>query len=188
MKILQNPIRATILLGLICGLSFSPLCLALSTLVSGPNAVCLSIWLFAAGYALFLSRWSGQKLSISVFPMLLLILAVFLVKSMPAFFLLTLMIIAWIRSGICYQKNKGARLVAEVLLCLLGGALVAVFTPASASAWALGAWMLFLLQALYFVMFGSESVTPADKYAFEVDPFERACRQAEEILSTAGNR
>ncbi len=187
MKILQHPIRVTILLGFICGLSFSPLYLALNTLVPGQNAVCLSIWLFAGSYALFLSRWSREKLSSLVFPMLLLILAVFLVKSMSAFFLLTLMIIGWIRSGICYQENKGARLAVEVLLCLFGGAMVVIFTPASVSAWALGIWMLFLLQALYFVIFGGESGIPAEKYAFEVDPFERACRKAEDILSAGGN-
>lgn len=187
MKIHQHPIRATLLWGLICGLSFSPLYLALSTLVPGPHAVCLSIWLFAAGDALFLSRWSRQKLSTSVFPLLLLLLAVFTVKSTTAFFLLTLMIIAWIRSGICCQEKKGARLAAEVLLGLFGGALVAVLTPASVSTWALGVWMLFLLQALYFVIFESATATPADKYAFEVDPFERACRQAEDILSAGGN-
>lgn len=183
MKILQHPIRATLLLGLICALFFGPLYLALNTMVSAPHAVCLSIWLFAAVYALFLCRWSRQKLWISVFPMLLLILAIFLVKSMSAFFLLTLMIIGWIRSGICYQKNKGARLAVEVLLGLLGGALMALFPPASVSAWALGVWMLFVLQTLYFAIFGNKLVIPANKFAFEVDPFERPCRQAEEILS-----
>jgi len=187
MKILQQPIRTTLLLGLICALSFSPLYLALNTIVSALHAVCLSIWLFAAVYALFLCRWSRQNLWISVFPMLLLILAVFLVKSMSAFFLLTLMIISWIRSGICYQKNKGARLTVEVLLGLLGGALMAFFPPASVSAWALAVWMLFVLQTLYFAVLGGKTVIPADKFAFEVDPFERACRQVEEILSAGGN-
>jgi hypothetical protein len=58
---------------------------------------------------------------------------------------------------------------------------VAVFTPGSAFAWVLGIWMFFLIQSLYFVIFENRAIIPKDQY--ETDPFERASRQAEAILS-----
>ena len=60
---------------------------------------------------------------------------------------------------------------------------VAVFSPASASAWVLGIWLFFLLQALYFAIFGVETPPSQSKFEQEIDPFERAYRRAEDILS-----
>ena len=91
------------------------------------------------------------------------------------------MVISWIRSGICYQRPGVMGLAVELLLCLLGAVLVQVFTPGSAAAWALGVWMFFLVQALYFVFLG-----PADdqqEESIKTDAFERASRQAEKILT-----
>jgi hypothetical protein len=73
--------------------------------------------------------------------------------------------------------------VVELLLCLAGGALVTVFTPGSTLSWALGIWLFFLLQALYFAIFDGKAPTLHDQYEQEVDPFERASRLAEDILS-----
>jgi hypothetical protein len=118
-----------------------------------------------------------------LFPILFLFLTVFVVKSTAAFFYLALAGIGWIRSGICYQKHRGTRLVIELLLGLAGGALVAVSTPGSTLAWALGVWLFFLLQALYFTIFGGEMPPPQSKFEQEIDPFERAYQRAEDILS-----
>jgi hypothetical protein len=145
----------------------------------------LTLWLFAAGYTLMLCLWSRQTLTSVSFPILFLFLTVFLVQSIAAFFYLALAGIGWIRSGICYQGHgrNSIRLLVEMLLCVLGGVMVAVSNPASAAAWALGIWLFFLLQALYFAIFSNISPISGSQYEQDADPFEQASRQAEEILS-----
>jgi len=149
-----------------------------------PHATCLTLWLFTAGYAVLLGRWSKQKFISVLYPALFLLLAVFLVQSIDAFYFLALVVISWIRSGLCYQEHGGRiRLVVELLICAAGGALLAVFTPGSTMAWALSIWLFFLLQALYFAIFDNNTPTLDSQYEQAVDPFERASRQAEDILS-----
>ena len=72
MVISQHPIRTTIFFGLICGLSFIPANLALSYLLHGASVINLTLWLYAAGYALLLSRWSKKPILSAGFPLLLL--------------------------------------------------------------------------------------------------------------------
>lgn len=182
MKVLQRPIVTTIGFGLICGLSFVPASLALSAIASWSRAICLTIWLFAAGYALLLSRWSSQKFSTIGFPILFLLLAVFLVDSIGGFFLLVLAVVSWIRSGICFPEKRGLKLAVELLLCAAGGAMVVVFKPGEAVGWALEVWMFFLLQSLYFVIFENKTIAPENMRNFGIDRFEQASRQAEAIL------
>ena len=181
MVISQHPIRTTIFFGLLSGLSFIPANLALNLVLHGPSVFNLILWLYAAGYSLLLSRWSNKPILSSGFPLLLLFVTSFLVDSIAAFYLLSLVAISWIRSGICFQNPCGIKMVVELLLCVFGGIPVAVFTPGSAFAWVLGIWMFFLIQSLYFVIFENRAIIPKDQY--ETDPFERASRQAEAILS-----
>ena len=181
MKGLKHPIRNTIFYGLFCGLSFVPLSLTLNAIISWSSAVGLTLWLFISGYAVLLNLW-GNKIQIStVFPLLLLLPAIFLMDSMVLFFLLALIVMAWIRSGICYQKPGAMRLAVELLLCFLGAVLVQVFTPGSVFAWAVGVWMFFLVQALYFVFF--EQTDNRREEPARVDAFELASRQADRILT-----
>jgi len=182
MKILQRPVTATIGFGLICGLSFVPVCLVLSTIVSWSNAIRLTIWLAAAGYALLLCAWSGQKFSAILFPISVLFLTIFLVNSIAAFFLLLPAVAGWIRSGICFPEKRGLKIAVELLLGALGSALTVLLVPGAASGWALGVWMFFLVQSLYFVVFEAGAAAAENKPKFTVDPFERASRQAEAIL------
>ena len=184
MKNIKHPIRNTIIYGLFCGLSFVPLSLTLDTVLSWPSAFCLALWLFISGYAILLSRWSNTALISIVFPLLLLVPTIFLVNSSVLFFLLALIVISWVRSGICFQKPGAIRLAVELLLCILGGILVVVFTPGSLFAWALGVWMFFLIQTLYFVFF--EPADNQQEESIRIDAFERASKQAERILSNPG--
>ena len=105
----------------------------------------------------------------------------FLVDSLAAYYILSLAVISWIRSGICFPNPYGRKLTTELLLCVFGGIPVVFFTPVSTLAWVPGIWMFFLIQALYFVIFESQAATPENRY--ETDPFERAAMQAEAILS-----
>ena len=179
----MRPVLMTILFGIFCGMSLFPLKLMLDHWFFRPVPVCLTLWLFAAGYALLLCLWSRQNLTSVLFPILFLFFTVFLVQSTAAFFYLALAKIGWIRSGICYQKSRGTRLVIELLVGLTGGVLVAVFTPGSTLAWVLGVWLFFLLQALCFIIFDGEIRPSQSKFEQEIDPFERAYRGAEHILS-----
>jgi Na+/H+-translocating membrane pyrophosphatase len=182
MKLLQRPIAAILGFGLIGGLSFIPVSLALEAVVSPPSAMCLTLWLFAAAHGFLLRQWSGRKSSIVLFPILVLLLAAFLVDSIAAFFLLMLAVTSWIRSGICFTEKRTAKLAVEILLCGIGATLVALFTPGTAFGWALGIWLFFLLQSLYFVIFENRIMAPENKHEFALDSFERASRQAEIIL------
>jgi hypothetical protein len=181
MNVSKHPIRNTIFYGLVCGLSFIPMSLMLNAFIPWSRAVCLTLWLFLAGYALLLSHW-GNRIQIStVFPLLLLVPAIFLTHSMVLFFILALMVISWIRSGICFPIPGVMGLAGELLLCLLGAVLVQVFTPGSVLAWALGVWMFFLVQALYFVFFGHADNRQEE--SIQMDTFERAHRQVDRILT-----
>jgi len=184
MKAVKHPIRNTIFYGMVCGLSFVPLSLALNAFFSWSNAVGLTLWLFISGYAILLNLW-GKNIQLStVYPLLFLLPAIFLIDTMVLFFMLALIAVSWIRSGICCQKPGAKRLAVELLLCFSGVVLVHLFRPGSMFAWALGVWMFFLLQALYFVF-----LEPADdqqEESVEVDAFERASGQAERILTDGG--
>jgi len=183
MKILQRPVLTTVLFGLFCGISFIPLDLVLEDTFFRSNSVCLALWLYIAGYSIFLCRWSRQKPMPVSYPLLFLFLTVFLVQSVGAFFFLAMAVISWVRSGLCYPERRGVRFVIELLLCLAGGALIAVFTPGSALAWVLGIWLFFLLQALYFSILDGDGPALHRPNVQAADPFEQAFRRAEDILS-----
>ena len=188
MKNLPRPVLTTVLFGLICGISFIPLNLVLNNFFFGPNAICMALWLFTAGYAVLLCRWCRQKLVPVSYPVLFLLLTVFLVQSISAFFILALAVISWIRSGICYQGHCKIRLMVELLLCVAGGALVTVFTPGSALAWALGIWLFFLLQSLYFALFDSNPPTCVASRQQVSGVRHRSRRHPAHAVPTAGAR
>ena len=184
MKIIKRPVLMTLLFGLVCGISYIPLNLGLNMIFWWPKAIHLTLWLFSTGYGLLMGHWSKNKISPILFPLLILLLAAFLVESAAAFFLFAMAITSWIRSGICFQNRAGIKVVVEILLCVAGGILVAAYTPGSPFGWVLGTWLFFLLQALYFVVFDGKAILGEEKHDLETDPFERASRGAEEILST----
>jgi hypothetical protein len=177
----QHPIRTTLFFGLICGLAFIPANLALGYLLPGTRPMHLFLWLSVLGYSLLLSRWRKKPFLSSGFPLLLLLIMSYLVDSLAAYYLLSLVILSWIRSGIYFPNPYGRKLIVELLLCFFGGIPAVVFTPSTTSAWVPGIWMFFLIQALYFAIFEIKAIEPQDPYG--ADLFERAGRQAEAILS-----
>lgn len=180
MKTISRPIRTTIILGLICGLSFMPLVVGLSHVIYWPKALNLTLWIYVAVYSILLTRWSSKNINQIIFPLLLILIALFWVDSISLFIMLVLGILSWIRSGICFPKSLGNKIVAEVLLGLGAGGIVISLTPASVLTWSLAIWMFFLVQALYFVIFET-SFNAEDQ--IKRDPFEKAREQAENILS-----
>jgi hypothetical protein len=174
------PVRKTILWGVVCAFVFYPLSAFREYHFWGSSAHNLILWGYTAGYALLLIRWSGKNLLVILFPLVFLLVAAFTVDSTPAFLLLSSGILGWIRSGICFTTLMGKKIGVEFLLGLGCCLVFILFTPTAWVSWALAAWMVFLVQALYFVIFDTD-VEPADRTA--PDPFEQARVKADRILS-----
>ena len=181
MKSSAKPIRSTIIWGLIGGLLYIPLGVALSRFMLWPVSFQVSLWLLLAGYGVLLSRWAPESLRSISLPLLLLFIAAFFIRSTSAFLFISLVMLSWIRSGICFKEKPFLkRFGAEIGLGLATGLLVSGAVPAAAIAGALGIWLFFLIQALYFVLFDYRSDPEA---RIEVDPFEKAKMAAQKILS-----
>jgi hypothetical protein len=181
MNTTMKPIRSTMIWGLIGGLAYIPLCSALSRLVFWPLAFQLCFWAMLAGYAVLLSRWALRPLKAIGFPLLLLLGSVFLIPSATVFLFAALVTLSWIRSGICFRKKPLAkRLVAELGLGLATVLLVFGIVPGVYPVWALGMWLFFLIQALYFVLLEHRGPSRTE---IEIDLFEKAKLAAVKILS-----
>ena len=180
MKTTARSVQTTVGFGVICGLLLIPLTVGLSYVISWPNARCITFWAYLAAYGLILTAWS-QKDSISiVFPLLLALVAALWTNSISGFLLIALGVLSWIRSGVCFPQNITKRIFAEIALCSGGGVLVAILTPSTMITWALGVWLFFLIQALYFVIFEINHIEPE---GIQRDQFDQARKQAEKILS-----
>jgi hypothetical protein len=181
MKQPGKPVRTTIVMGLAFGLLFVPVSTTLNLFFPWLVAFRLTLWLFLAAYSLVLCRWAGASLLACGFPLAILLASSFWLKSGHDFLLLLVLVLGWVRSGVCFRKSPWKAVGAEVLVGMGGAALVGSFAPHSGVAWALGVWMFFLLQSLYFVLTGDLGDTEESEVA--LDPFEKARRQAEGILS-----
>ncbi len=65
------------------------------------------------------------------------------------------------------------------IIVIGGGVLIAYLNPYSTITWALGIWMFFLVQSLYFLLM--TNLEP-EEVPFNADPFEEARIRAEGIL------
>ncbi len=174
-----RPVRTTILFGLLLGLVFIPLKIVFA--YSGWWPLVFRLFIFAAfcAYGLMLAGWGGRRRAAVLFPAFLLFLFLFSPGSNAAFLLLTLGLLSWVRSGICFENGHARALAAELFISIGGGALVAGFNPHSALTWALGIWMFFLVQSLYFTFMDS---TEKKAEAVHANPFDNARMRAEAIL------
>jgi hypothetical protein len=181
MKSTAKPIRWTIIWGLISGLLVIPLSVGLSRFMLWPLSFQVSLWVLLAGYGVLLSRWAPKSLRSISFPLLLLFLAALFIRSTSAFVFTSFLTLSWIRSGICFKEKPFLkRFGAEIGLGLATALLVSGTVPAVAIECALGVWLFFLIQALYFVLLDYRS-DPENK--IDVDPFEKAKMAAWKILS-----
>ena len=180
MKGTVKPIRTTIIWGLLSALIYLPASGFLHALIPWPHGEQLLLWVLLAGYGLMFSRWALKPFSAVALPLILLLAAALFIHSTPIFVCAALGILSWMRSGICFRHRPAAiRLIAEIGLGVgASPALYAVVLTTTVSA-ALGIWLLFLMQTLYFVMFEYRA-EPTN--GVEVDPFEQARMAAEQIL------
>ncbi len=175
----QRPIRTTIFFGLICGLMFIPARIFFEYTFLWPLVFRLTFFACLAAYSLILASWGNKRRTSVLFPLLFLFFFIFCRSSNAAFLLLSLGMLSWIRSGICFQNAFAKSLGVEIIFSIGGGALVAYFNPHSTLTWALGIWIFFMIQSLYFtIMTDMEK----DDAAQAVDVFEQARLRAEGIL------
>lgn len=184
MKIRVRPVRSTILFGLLAALAAIPLITALNLFLPWPRPLALVVGSTLCLYGLLLARWARAGARGICLPLLLLPLLGLMADSLFVFLLLAACVLAWIRSGVCFRQGPRLRAVAtEGVVTLGGGALVLSLAPNSTVGWALGLWLYFLFQALYFLLSGCPVDDEEGKTPAAADPFEHARVQAERILS-----
>ncbi len=171
-------------MGLAFGLLFVPVTTSLNLLLPWPLAFRVTLWIFLATYSAALCRWAGAGLMASLFPLVILFASSFWLRSDYDFLCLLILMLGWIRSGLFFRNPGWKALGAEALVGLGGAAMVAFFAPRSMVGWALGVWMFSLVQSLYFVL--TDDPSDGEEREFPMDPFEKARRGAEEILSPGG--
>ncbi|RJP94841.1 MAG: hypothetical protein C4518_02435 [Desulfobacteraceae bacterium] len=181
----RQPVRTTIFYGLICALMFIPLGMFFERTALWPVFFRVTIFAFLAAYAFILANWTNKRRISVIFPLLFLFLFIFGQSSTAAFLLLCLGMLSWIRSGVCFQNAFPKSLGGEILFSIGGGALVAYFSPYSTVTWALGIWMFFLVQSLYFIVMTDIG---QDEEHIPVDAFEQARIRASGILKQASER
>lgn len=130
-----------------------------------------TMMLCLATYAVLLARMSARPIRAIAAPVLMLAAVLPVASSVTGFLVPAAAGLSWIRSGICFPGPVARRIVAEAILSAAGLALCAVLSPPGILGWALGLWMFFLIQALYFVVFAdlpfrrSEPLGPEARHA-----------------------
>jgi hypothetical protein len=182
MDITKRPVRTTIFFGLFCALLFLAFGLFFEQTVFWRFFFRTSVFCCLSIYALILASWSNQNRISVIFPLIFLVIFNLTPASNATYLLLCLGLLSWIRSGICFQNSLPRLLGTEIILSISGGLLVAYLNPYSSITWALGIWMFFLIQSLYFFLIPAIPTPQANEGSFAEDMFEAARIRAEGIL------
>jgi hypothetical protein len=187
MKRHYHPIRSTVVfggLGAVANLLIR--CAGLShPLPGGAPPFCL-IWMLVAGYSLLLIRWRKVSSARIVFPLLMLGLAgLTATRGTLGSILLALLVLSWVRTGICYRSPLTVGVLRETLLATGGALLAGLFSPAAPAAWAMAIWLFFLVQALFFIIFDGDDGARTQSWAAETpeDAFDKAHRCIDTLLN-----
>jgi len=186
MKRHYHPIRSTVIFGGLGALANLLIRYAgLSHPLPGGAPPFGLIWMLVAGYSLLLIRWRQVSSVRIVFPLLMLGLAgLTATRGTLGFILLALLVLSWVRTGICYRSTLTVGVLRETVLATGGALLAALFSPASPAAWAIAIWLFFLFQALFFIVFDGDDAARARSWAAETpeDAFDKAHRCIDRLL------
>jgi hypothetical protein len=147
-----SPITATVIFGAAAALLVAAALSLPPGLITRLTAMNAALLLCLAAYAALLARMSATPVRALAAPFLMLSAVLPVASSVGGFALPAAAGLAWIRSGICFPGPAARRVVAEALTAGAGLALCAALRPSGAAGWALGLWMFFLFQALYFAV------------------------------------
>ncbi len=177
---MNRPVRTTLIYGLISAVAVMPAAWLIAGPIGWPMAFKLALWTDLFFYVVLMTRWSGKGLSAIVIPMALLLGTALWPGQYSGFFFLGLGVFSWIRSGICFSGTPVRAIAAEIITVAGGAGLVAFLGPGSTITWAIGIWLFFLVQALYyFIILVTE---PSNAVRVVGDPFEQARREAQRVL------
>jgi hypothetical protein len=126
-----------------------------------------TMMLCLATYAVLLARMSARPIRAIAAPVLMLAAVLLVASSVSGFLVPAAAGLSWIRSGLCFPGPVARRIAAEALLSAAGLALCAALSPSGILGWALGVWMFFLIQALYFVVIADLPFRRSDPLGFE---------------------
>jgi hypothetical protein len=177
---MKRPVRTTIVFALVSAFTVMPAAWLLAGPLGWPMALKLALWTDLACYTVLLARWSGKSPLATLFPLFLLLGAALWPRVTNGFIFLGLGVFGWIRSGICFTRSPLRAVFAEIFTIAIGIGLVALMRPASTLAWAIGIWLFYLVQTLYFFIVPLKNM--AARGRDDVDRFERARRDAQRIL------
>jgi len=184
MKTIYSPLRASIIFGLFCAIGFIPLNTIINSMFNYPLPFRLTIWICFVFYSFLLTRWAGKKAGALFFPLMLLFICIYMVGSNSLYLILTLMVLSWIRSGLCFSGPLFKTIPAELVICFGSGFLAQSFSPDSAIKWAGVIWLFFLCQSVYFLFFENKPDFKTHDFKNQAaEPFEHARKHAEKILS-----
>ena len=133
--------------GLACAAAFVPLATGLGMVIYWPKAFSLSLWGFIALYALCLGKISRTPMRHILFPLILLLLAMYAVTSYIMVIVLCSCTLSVLRTGICYTGLR--QFWVECLVFVFGTAALICFCPHTVFTWAVSIWLFFLIQAFY---------------------------------------
>jgi hypothetical protein len=165
-----SPITATAIFGGVAAvLAAGAIGLPLQV-VSWPARLNAALFMCLAAYAAVLARLSatpGRRLAA---PLLLLAAVLVGAASVTGFVMPAAAGLAWIRSGICFPGPVLRRVAVELLTAAGGLALCALLRPPGVAGWALGVWLFFLVQALYFAVVHPVRVQPGERWGQDTAP------------------
>ncbi|QTA81609.1 Uncharacterized protein dnl_39480 [Desulfonema limicola] len=179
--ITYSPLRTSVIFGLMCAIGFIPVNTVLGSMFSYPLPFRFTIWLCLCFYSLLLVKWADKKTGSLFFPLMLLFICIYMVPTGPLYLVLTLAVLSWIRSGLCFTGPLLKTIPAELVICFGSGFLAQSFSPNTSIKWAGVIWLFFLCQSVYFVFFGKEFDLKNNVKASS-DTFEHARKQAEKML------
>ena len=149
-------------------------------LIPRPTPLNVAMFLCLAAYAAILARSSGKPFRALFAPFLMLSAVLPVAASVTGFVVPAAACLAWVRSGICFPGPIARRVVAEALTGAAGLALCAALLPPGSSGWALGLWMFFLIQALYFVIVDAPPASRSERP--ELDPRQTVRSRVQALL------
>ncbi len=177
---MNRPVRTTLTLGILSAICVIPFTQIAIFYMGWPMTYKLFILVNLGIYSILLCRWSNTDIITILFPSLLLLGLAIWPDTYFGFTLVALVVLAWIRSGICYKKSPMRGVIAEIIT-MGGTGFILFWWPSSSLAQPLAVWLFFLVQSLYFFII-PETINQTT--TFSTDPFEQTSKELARLLES----